>query len=282
MVPLPIPIRSPRPARPVAGLVALLLLAVTAGCGKSDEVGSVATTTPGGAATSTSTVPVERSAPRWETVTTLSGAGASRTETFPILPGAIQWRARWECETGALRITTLPPPRRGTPLVEGACPGKGEGYSIVTGSVRLVIQAAGPWDVTVDQQLDTPLREPPLEAMQSAPLLAQGDFFNVEMEGKGTARLYRLPDGTHALRFEGFEVSNNTDLFLWLSEAPSPRTSAEAVASPHVVLGNLKSTVGDQNYILPPDLPLERVKSIVIWCAPVSIAYIAAVLAPPS
>lgn len=278
---LPIANRSPRPARPVAGLVALLLLAVTAGCGQSDEAGSVATTTPGGA-TTTSTAPVERSAPRWETVTTLSGAGPSRTEPFPILPGAIQWRARWQCESGPLRITTVPPPRRGTPLVEGACPGKGEGYSIVTGAVRLVIEAAGRWDVTVDQQLDTPLREPPLEGMQSAPVLAQGDFFNVEMEGKGTARLYRLPDGTHALRFEGFEVSNNTDLFLWLSEAPSPRTSAEAVASPHVVLGNLKSTVGDQNYILPANLPPERVRSIVIWCAPVSIAYIAAVLAPPS
>lgn len=254
-----------------------------AGCGGSDDAGTRARTAPastGPRATTGTTAPVERSAPRWETVVTLSGEGASTTDPFHILPGAIQWRARWECESGPLRITTVPPPRRGAPLVDGSCPGKGEGYSIVPGSVHLVIDAAGRWDVIVDQQVDTPVREPPLEGMRPASVLAQGDFFRVEMDGKGTARLHRLPDGRHALRLEGFEVSNNTDLFLWLSEAPSPRTSAEAVASPHVVLGNLKSTLGDQNYILPADLPPHRVKSIVIWCEPVRISYIAAVLTP--
>lgn len=47
---------------------------------------------------------------------------------------------------------------------------------------------------------------------------------------------------------------------------------------PKVSIGNLKSTVGNQNYEVPPDVPTERIRSIVIWCEPVSVAYIAAPL----
>ncbi len=267
-------------SRRVAALLALLPL--LAACGSSDDVGPGAAGTTLAPEVTTTTAAVERSAPRWDTLTTLSGSGATRTEPFEILPGAIQWRARWKCEAGHLRVTTIPPPRRGVPLIDGACPGNKEGYSIVTGPVRLVVEATGPWELIVDQQVDFPLREPPLEGMDTAPVLGEGDFFNVEMEGKGTVRMYRLADGRHALRFEDFQVSNNTDLFLWLSESPNPRTSADAAGTPHVILGNLRSTVGEQNYVLPADLPPERVKSLVIWCAPVSVAYIAAVLARPS
>ena len=264
-------------------LAAVILTALLAGCGSSEDTDQQAggsTTSGPPSSTTSSTAPKERSAPRWETVTTLEGSGSTRTDAFEILPDAIQWRARYECTTGALKVTTVPPPRRGQPMVDKGCPGKGEGFSIVSGSVRMNVEATGSWKLVVDQQVDFPLREPPLEEMASAQVLGQGDFFNVEMEGKGTVRLYRLPDGRDALRFENFQVSNNTDLFLWLSEAPDPRTSADAAAAPKVVLGNLKSTVGDQNYLIPADLPAEKVKSIVIWCAPVSVAYIAAVLAP--
>lgn len=261
---------------------AALLVLVLAACGPSDEVDPGAAGTTVAPAATITTAPVERTAPRWETVTTLTGTGAARTDAFEILPGAIQWRARWKCDAGRLKVTTIPPPRRGTPLIDEACPGKDEGFSIVTGSVRLVVESTGPWELIVDQQVDFPLRETPLPGMDTAPVVGQGDFFNVEMEGKGTVRLFRLPDGRHALRFENFQVSNNTDLFLWLSESPNPRTSADAAGTPHVILGNLRSTVGDQNYVLPADVAPERVKSLVIWCAPVAIAYIAAVLAPPA
>jgi hypothetical protein len=267
-----------------------LVLAATAvllaGCGSSDEpgqqAGDASDSSAPSSSTTSSTAPKERSAPRWETVITLEGSGPTRTDAFEILPDAIQWRARFECTSGTLKVTTVPPPRRGTPMVDEGCPGKGEGFSIVSGSVRMNVEAAGPWKLIVDQQVDFPLREPPLEGMDTAPVLGQGDFFNVEMEGKGKARLFRMADGRHVLRFEDFQVSNNTDLFLWLSEAPNPRTSAEAAAAPKIVAGNLRSTVGDQNYVLPADLPPEKVKSIVIWCAPVSVAYIAAVLGPAS
>lgn len=271
------------PIRPgilrVVAVGLVLGLAVVA-CGKSYPPRATRTTdqtTPTTAASGTASTDttVPRGGPRWETIVTLEGTGAAEPPAFPILGDSLQWRARWRCDTGRLRIVTDPPPRRPVPLVDGACPATGEGFAIVTGDVRLTIAATGPWEVIVDQQVDTPLREPPFEGMATAPVLAQGDLYPVEKDAKGTARLYRRADGANVLRLEGFEVSNNVDLFVWLSEAGAPRTSAEVVAAPHVVLGNLKSTVGTQNYVLP-DLPLERVRSLVIWCEPVRIAYGAA------
>jgi len=217
-----------------------------------------------------------RAAPRWETVTTLTGIGASDTAPFTILDDSIQWRVRWSCDTGRLRLASEPPPRRPAPLVEATCPGRGEGFAIVTGSVRLKVEASGPWRVVVDQQVDAPLREAPFEGMASAPVLGQGTFYDVEKMATGTARLYQRADGARVLRLEAFAVTTNVDLFVWLSEARAPRTSADAVAVPHVVLGNLKSTVGDQSYVLPPDLPPTKVASIVIWCEVTRNAYAAA------
>jgi hypothetical protein len=109
--------------------------------------------------------------------------------------------------------------------------------------------------------------------------VAQGSFYKVEVRGEGTAKLYRLPDGKRILRFENFATGENTDLFVWLSETPKPTTSEQAIRSPHVEITNLKSTIGNQNYEIPASIPTEKIKSIVIWCQPVQIAYAAVTLA---
>jgi hypothetical protein len=258
-----------------------LALALSTGCG-SDEPGDTAAVTttaaapPPTTALPGSTVPSDElpstSAPRWETVTTLAGTGPQGYD-LAILPDAIQWRVRWTCDTGHLRMTTTPPPRRAGPLVDEDCPGQGEGFSIQTGSVRLDVEASGPWRAIVDQQVDQPLAEPPPAEAAGAPVLAQGPFYPIEKPGSGKALLYQLPDGRRVLRFENFVVAQNTDLFVWLSEAPEPKTSAEAVGAPKVDIGNLKSTLGTQNYEIPADLPTDRIRSIVIWCEPVHVAY---------
>ena len=271
-------------------LVAVLfVLATTAfACGDKEPEQAVTTTTTGTAPPQGQCEePAQQSAPRWETIQTFSGTGPQTTESFEVLCHAIQWRARWTCDSGHLKVESIPPPRRGDPVVDETCDGTPAdkttpGYSITTGEVSMKVDAAGPWAITVDQQVDTPLLENPLPGMEQGKVLGQGEFYDMEMKGKGTARLYELPDGSHAVRFENFEVSNNTDLFVWLSEAPSPKTSADAVASPYVQIGNLKSTLGNENFVVPADLPAEKVKSIVIWCAPVRVAYTGAILAPPS
>ena len=218
----------------------------------------------------------ERAAPRWEQVRVLTG-NAPTEVPVTIAAGAIQWRVKWDCETGRMVINTTPPPPRSGPLVDSACPDNGEGFSVLQGDIRLAIDASGPWKATVEQQVDTPLDEPPLPEMAGARVLGRGDFYNVDKTGKGTAILYELPDGRRAVRFEpGFEVFNDPDLVVWLSEAKAPKTSKEVDDSPHVEIAALKSTKGSQNYIVPAELPISRIGSVALYCVPVPSIYIAA------
>ena len=265
-------------------VLALLLLAsaLTAcgGGGSGDDARPAATTTaPAANSSATTTTPAGgRSAARWETVTTFNGSGAFQTPEFTILPNAIQWRARVTCTTGTMRITSTPAPRRPGPVVDTTCPKEDTGYSIVTGPVKLSIEAAGTWKAVIDQQVDTPLDEPLLPGMTPDRVVLSGTFYKLEVRGEGSAKLYRLPDGKRILRFEGFQTGENTDLFVWLSEAAKPANSVEALGTPHVELTNLKSTLGNQNYEIPASIPTEKIRSIVIWCQPVAIAYAAAAL----
>ncbi|MDQ3354817.1 MAG: DM13 domain-containing protein [Actinomycetota bacterium] len=263
------------------GLVALA--AVTA-CGQSGPAPQAAPTTP------PSVAPPQlfpdqvddgpRAAPRWEELASFSGTGPTETEGFAIAPGVIQWRARYQCASGDLRLDVLPLPDEPEPLAEGPCPTEGEGFAISSGEHRLAVATPGSWQVTVEQQVETPNDEPPLPGMAEAPVLAQAPFYEIDEPGSGTASLFQLADGTRVLRLDDFEVFLNTDLVVWLSEGPTPTTSAEAVAAPHVEFADLKSTIGPQNYLVPADLPTERIRSVIIWCPPIRSAYLAATLAP--
>lgn len=265
--------------RRVPGLVLLAALVLAActddGGGSTQAVGTTATTT-AASTPSTAAAGGVRSAPRWETVTTFTGTGAFQSPEFAILQDAIQWRVRYTCTTGTLRITSTPPPRRPAPVADTPCPKESEGFSIVTGPVRISIEATGQWKAVVDQQVETPLNEPVPAGLGQGTVLGEGSFFRVEKDGKGTARLVRLADGRRVLRFEGFETSQNTDLFVWLSQAARPTTSKEITDAPRVEIGNLKSTLGTQNYEIPASVPTDAIRSIVIWCAPLAIAYTAA------
>ena len=216
----------------------------------------------------------QRASARWETVTELSGS-ASSTEAFAIDRDAIQWRARWHCESGRLRLST-----GSRELVAARCPGRGAGTEVRTGALELVTEASGPWRVVIEQQVDTPLHEPPLEAMAApgARVLAAGRFYGLERTGRGVASLYRLASGRLALRLDGFATSANTDLFVWLSRARRPSDTVEAAKARHLVLAPLKSTVGEQNYLIPRTVDADDIRSVVVWCVPVRIAYTAAPL----
>lgn len=232
------------------------------------------------AAPTTTTAPGPRAAARWEDVTTFSGSGPFESPSFTIDTNAIQWKAQWSCEMGSIRIDTIPPPKNAGPFATGTCPTQDEQFSIATGAVHLRLDTAGAWKVTIQQQVDTPIAEQPVAGMDSAPVLEAGDFHNIERPGGGSARIYQLA-GQRVLRLDPFNVSPNSELYVWLSEARDPRTSADVVAVPHVELASLKSTIGTQNYVLPDTLPGANLGSVVIWCAPVRIAYIAAPLAAP-
>jgi hypothetical protein len=114
--------------------------------------------------------------------------------------------------------------------------------------------------------------------MASAPVLAEGEFYEIDNPGTGRAVVYGLADGRRVLRLEDFETVATADLFVWLSQAVDPQTSEDTVSAEYVDLGPLKSTLGNQNYEIPAEVATEDIRSIVIWCEPVRIAYTAAAL----
>ena len=253
----------------------LLAGALVAACGDDDRAGAPRDPF---AATPTPAPRGDRAAPRWERVARLTGRGDD-LRRFMIRADAIQWRALWRCSSGRLSLTSDPAPADDEALADASCPDRGRALLVDTGAIDLRIRTPGRWSVLVEQQVDTPLEEP--EPPGAGDPLLSGRFYGVERSGRGTASIYRGPAGRLGLRLEGFSTAANADLYVWLSRAARPRTSRAALAAPHQVLGLLKATRGSQNYLLPAGFSASDVRSIVIWCEPVRIAYAAAALRRP-
>lgn len=252
----------------------LLLLVGAPACAPTREPGPSGGSAAPAGPTASVAAPV-KAAPRWVRVADLAGSGDQRTRSFEVGADLLQWRVTVNCGSGPVAVGLVGRPE---PLIEGPCPGPVFGFSIEAGALALDVRAVGPWEAVIDQQVDHPLDEPPLAGMTDRNRRAAGAFSGVEQEGTGAAAVYELPGGGRALRLNPFFVTPDDDLFVWVTEAEVPRTSADALFAPHVQLAPLKATAGPQNYLLPPELPLERVRSIVIWCEPVRTAYAAAPL----
>jgi hypothetical protein len=109
-------------------------------------------------------------------------------------------------------------------------------------------------------------------------VLAVGDFYNVVHEGHGQATVFQFTDGSRVLRLEDFEVLNGPELHVYLVPIdPVPQSGGVEIEG-SVDLGNLKGNIGSQNYDLPPDLDLSQFRSVVIWCQPFRVPFIAAPL----
>lgn len=75
--------------------------------------------------------------------------------------GAIHWRVRYHSDAGTLTVSTVAPSADPEALASADCPADGEGFAISTGEARLTIQPEGTWEAVVEQQVDTPIDEPP-------------------------------------------------------------------------------------------------------------------------
>jgi len=115
------------------------------------------------------------------------------------------------------------------------------------------------------------------EAMpEDAPLaVLSGTFRDADLvhQGSGIATIYRQADGAHVLRFEDFRATNGPDLFVWLTTADEPQSSAETSAAEWVNLGALKGNVGNQNYEIPADVNIADYNNVVIWCRAFSVLF---------
>ena len=168
-------------------------------------------------------------------------------------------------------------------------------HRLLVGLVALAVAAVTafvllyfePQTLFIDDRVDEPL--PTLAAGQPAPeraspgsepafeVLRSGSFRSYEHATSGEARAIRLADGSRYLRLEGFETSNGPDVRVYLSAAPSGGPG-DAFDDDYVELGELKGNIGDQNYAIPADVNLDRLRSAVIWCKRFSVAFGAAPL----
>ena len=111
-------------------------------------------------------------------------------------------------------------------------------------------------------------------ATPAAPVaLAKGSFHGVHHETKGTATVYRLPDGKRVLRFTDFETSNGPDVQIYLVAAGDASDNATVTRAGFVVLGPMKGNRGDQNYEIPADLDLAKYRTVTIWCKRFSVNF---------
>ncbi|MEO0557679.1 MAG: DM13 domain-containing protein [Bacteroidota bacterium] len=115
------------------------------------------------------------------------------------------------------------------------------------------------------------------DAMPASPeRIASGAFSGAGFHDvSGTAALYRLADGSHLLRLDELASDNGPDLEVWLV-----RRTAGDVGEGGVSLGPLKSTQGNQNYDIPPDLELADFAGVSVWCRRFSVNFGTAPLQP--
>jgi hypothetical protein len=220
-----------------------------------------------------------RSSPWWQDVTTLDGSGSTTSAPFTIGSGALQWRVTATCTSGHLTVKS---PKEAKPVIDGACPAGGVGYSIGTGSTTLAVTADGAWHLAVAQQVDVPLVEPPLAAMTSAgaSAAATGAFYNIDKTGTGKVTVYHQADGKYSLRLDDFFVSPNTELELRFSSVDAPHSSTEFANGQSEVVATMDVTAGSLNFQVPPTIDPTKYRSVVVWCVAVKSAYAAATLGP--
>jgi len=109
--------------------------------------------------------------------------------------------------------------------------------------------------------------------------VAAGSFRSLEHRTTGRARLLRLANGTHVLRFEGLDTSNGPDLRVYLSKRPAT-LGWHDYGVEYLELGHLKGNRGDQNYAVPRSVDVTGFRSVVIWCVRFKVGFGVAPLTP--
>jgi hypothetical protein len=102
-------------------------------------------------------------------------------------------------------------------------------------------------------------------AAQAAPAaLEAGSFVSGAHTTAGTATIYKLDDGSRILRLENFSTSNGPKVHVVLADHTVRGNDVENAGS--VDLGDLKGNEGNQNYAIPANVDLAKVKAVAIYC----------------
>jgi Electron transfer DM13 len=119
-------------------------------------------------------------------------------------------------------------------------------------------------------------------------ILQTGSFYPVVHAGSGTVKIVQKADGKRVLRLENFTTNNGPVIYVWLSTAVEPKSSA-AVS---INVGDYEQ-IGDaipagtsypittQDFDIPDAVNLLSFKSVVIWCVKFKVNFASAVLQVP-
>ena len=164
------------------------------------------------------------------------------------------------------------------------------GLLAIIGTIVTAVLVGGlllfePWKLVVDRVVDepAPAPAPPAAAAGAAApvVLAQGELIGHEHASSGTAVVVRLADGSRVLRLEDLDTSDGPLLKVWLTDAPVIEgTDGWYVFDDGAVvdLGELRGNIGSSNYPIPPEVDLDELTSVSIWCDRFDVSFAAAAL----
>jgi hypothetical protein len=145
-------------------------------------------------------------------------------------------------------------------------------------AVFLAWYAFRPERLVVNRRVDEAM--PAAQGSSSPQRLASGQFYSVLHPTAGTATIYRMGDGSRLLRFTNFKTSNGPDVHVYMVAADDAKDSASVVRAGFIDLGTIKGNIGDQNYILGPEVDLSKYRAVSVWCKRFSVNFGAAPLTP--
>lgn len=98
--------------------------------------------------------------------------------------------------------------------------------------------------------------------------LLRGSFYGVDENhrGVGNAVIIQIQVDEYSLHLENFEVTSGPGLHVILAEDDNPYNVA--TLGDYLDLGELQSTKGDQVYVIPNGVILEKYGSVVVYCVP--------------
>lgn len=126
------------------------------------------------------------------------------------------------------------------------------------------------------------------EAAPDGTVLARGAFEGADgfHHAQGTVAWVRAPDGTHVLRFEGYDARAGPDVYFWLVPATAKADVGDAeatgleVRTPGGFMDGQATLRGNFNVPLPAGVEPSKFGGVVAWCNQYGVLFAFAPLAP--
>ncbi|WP_462203401.1 DM13 domain-containing protein [Frankia sp. CcWB3] len=101
--------------------------------------------------------------------------------------------------------------------------------------------------------------------------LGRAQLVGIDHDATGTARLIRLADGSHLVRFEDLDVEPGPDYQVHLVPGADKTDPAGSTR-----LDRLRGNLGDQNYPVAADVDIDTPTTVLIWCRAFAVPIAAA------